>query len=193
MVVGGGALWRQGVDGERSEGFRVCMYSGISSPNDTVVQTAHPPPLHPHLFHTASHQVVRVVDGLLPSGAPVDPVAVDIGAVTVQMVNVRSAAGASDPLPLPPAGLLVRGTWGTPSAPDLVSATAVNSGGAAGLGSGDAVALVGAGAGREGQRCCGGDSFHPTPTPPPVLRLACSARLLAERDEVVCVCFLCLV
>jgi hypothetical protein len=49
-----------------------------------------------------------------------------IGVVTVTLREVRSATGLSPPLP--PAPLLITGTWGVPSAPTIVQVTAYNSG-----------------------------------------------------------------
>ncbi len=84
---------------------------------------------------------MRVVDGLLPSGVRVDPANVDIGSLLLQLSNVSSGDSTSDPVPTP-MGLLVGGTWGQPSPPDLVAVVAVNTAGGLGLESGDAIALV---------------------------------------------------
>ena len=78
---------------------------------------------------------------MVAPGVPVDAVAVDVGKVHVGFVGVGAAGIASSPIP-GTVSVLVGGTWGVPAPPSLVSATASNTGRAAGFNSGDTLALV---------------------------------------------------
>ena len=71
---------------------------------------------------------------------PIDPKSVDVGRLTVSLVGVCAWGDASVAMPMTP--LLVGGTWGVPSVPVIVTATATNTGLDVGFGAGDSVAIV---------------------------------------------------
>ena len=71
----------------------------------------------------------------------IDPDAVDVAnaRLNVTIAGLRSADGASSAMPA--VTLVVGGTWGTPTAPAIVSITAYNSGGGIGPGANDSLVV----------------------------------------------------
>jgi hypothetical protein len=80
---------------------------------------------------------VRVVDTLGIETAAVD---VAVGALQVTVVGLKSASMLS--APSPGTAVVVGGTWGAPSPPEILRATAVDSGANVGFDTGDSLVLV---------------------------------------------------